>query len=76
MDSIKYYLSTFLTICKSNISNKIKQEFFQAVSISVLLYSCNIWTLTKCLEKKLNGNYTRKLHAILSKSWKQHFPKQ
>ena len=33
-----------------------------------------IWTflLTKRLEKKLDGNYTRMLRAILIKSWQQH----
>ena len=30
------------------------------------------WTLTKRLEKKLDGNYTRMLRAILNKSWRQH----
>ena len=30
------------------------------------------WTLTKQLEKKLDGNYTRMLRAILNKSWRQH----
>ena len=29
-------------------------------------------TLTKRLEKKLDGNYTRMLRAILNKSWRQH----
>ena len=28
--------------------------------------------LTKWLEKKLDGNYTRMLRAILNKSWRQH----
>ena len=30
------------------------------------------WTLTKRLEKKLDGNYTRMLRAILNKSWQRH----
>ncbi len=30
------------------------------------------YTLTKRLEKKLDGNYTRMLRAILNKSWRQH----
>ena len=34
------------------------------------------WTLTKCMEKKLDGNYTRMLRAILNKSWRQHPTKQ
>ena len=40
--------------------------------ISILLYGCTTWTLTKRLEKKLDGNYTRMLWAILNKSWQQH----
>ena len=32
---------------------------------------CTTWTLTKRLEKKLDGNYTRMLRAILNKSWRQ-----
>ena len=39
---------------------------------SILLYGCTTWTLTKRLEKKLDGNYTRMLRAILNKSWRQH----
>ena len=40
--------------------------------VSILLYGCTTWTLTKRLEKKLVGNYTRMLRAILNKSWRQH----
>ena len=40
--------------------------------MSILLYGCTTWTLTKRLEKKLDGNYTRMLWAILNKSWRQH----
>ena len=32
--------------------------------------------LTKHMEKKLDGNYTRMLRATLNKSWKQHPTKQ
>ena len=32
------------------------------------LYGCTTWTLTKHLEKKLDGNYARMLHAVLNKS--------
>ena len=45
---------------------------FQAAVTSILLYVCTTWTLTKRLEKKLDGNYTRMLRAILNKSWRQH----
>ena len=46
--------------------------FFRAAVASILLYGCTTWTLTKRLEKKLDGNYTRMLLAILNKSWRQH----
>ena len=39
--------------------------------MSILLYGCTTWMLTKRLEK-LDGNYTRVLRAILNKSWRQH----
>ena len=50
----------------------MKRSFFQAAVLSILLYGCTTWTLTKRLEKKLDGNYTRMLRAILNKSWRQH----
>ena len=50
----------------------MKRSFFQAAVVSILLYGCTTWTLTKRLEKKLDGNYTRMLWAILNKSWRQH----
>ena len=34
------------------------------------------WTLTKRMEKKFDGNYTRIPRAILNKSWRQHPTKQ
>ena len=50
----------------------MKRSFFQAAVVSILLYGCTTWTLTKRLQKKLDGNYTRMLQAILNKSWRQH----
>ena len=55
-------------IWKSDLTDKMKRSFFQAE----LLYGCTIWTLTKRVEKKLNGNYTKMYRAILNKSWWQH----
>ena len=53
-------------IWKSHLTNKMKRSFFQAAVTSILLYGCTTWTLTKRLEKKLDGNYTRMLCAILN----------
>ena len=50
----------------------MKRSLFQAAVVSILLYGCTTWTLTKRLEKKLDRNYTRMLRAILNKSWRQH----
>ena len=59
-------------IWKSDLTDTIKHSFFQAVVMSILLNGCTTWTQTKQLEKKLDGNYTRMLWAILNKSWRQH----
>ena len=59
-------------IWKSNLTDKMKCSFFQAAVVSILLYGCTTWTLTKRLEKKLDGNYTRMLRVILNRSWQQH----
>ena len=58
-------------IWKSDLTDKMKRNFFQAAVLSILLYGCTTWTLTKWLKKKLDGNYTRMLRAILNKSWRQ-----
>ena len=59
-------------IWKSDVTDKMKHSFFQPAVVSILLYGCTTWMLTKRLEKKLDGNYIRMLRAILNKSWRQH----
>ena len=44
-----------LIIWKSDISDKIKQNFFQPEAVLVLQYGCTTWTLVK----KLDGNYLK-----------------
>ena len=63
-------------IWQSDQTDKMKCSFFQAAIVLILLHGCTTWTLTKWLEKKLDGNYTRMLWAILNKSWRQHLTKQ
>ena len=63
-------------IWKSDLTNKMKHSFFQIAVVSIMLYGCTTWVLTKQMEKKLDGNYTRMLRAILNKSWRQHPTKQ
>ena len=49
----------------------MRRTFLQAAVVSILLYGCTTWRLTKHMEKNLDGNYT-----ILKKSWRQHITKQ
>ena len=63
-------------IWKSYLTDRIKCRFFEAAVMLILLYRCTTWTLTKHMEKKVDGNYTRMLRAILNKSWRQHPTKQ
>ena len=69
-------LDRLSVIWKSDVNDKMKCSFFNAAVVSILLYRCTTWTLTKRMEKKLDGNYTRMLRAILNKSWRQHPTKQ
>ena len=39
----------------------MKHSFFQAAVVSILVYGCTTWTLTKYMEKNLDGNFTRML---------------
>ena len=52
-------------IWKSDLTDKMKRSFFQAAVVSILLYGCTTWTLTKRLERRLDGNYTRMLRSSI-----------
>ena len=56
----------------SMIHGYLSMAVFILIYRSILLYGCTTWTLTKRLKKKLDGNYTRMLRAILNKSWRHH----
>ena len=34
---------------KSDLTDKMKRSFFQSAVVSILLYGCTTWTLTKCM---------------------------
>ena len=59
-------------IWKLDLTDKMKRSFIQPGVVSILLYGYTTWTLTKRLEKMLDGNYTRMLRTILNKSRWQH----
>ena len=58
-------------IWKSDLTDKMK-----AAVVSILLYGCTTWTLTKRMVKRFDDNYTRMLRAILNKSLRQRPTKQ
>ena len=58
-------------IWNSTLSRKMKVRLFIATVESVLLYGSEAWTITKSLEKKIDGCYTRMLRMSLNVSWKQ-----
>jgi len=64
------------SIWKSNLPDELKRNFFRATTGSVLLYGSTTWTLTKKLEKKLDGIFTRMLRAVLNVSWREHPTKE
>ena len=55
-------------IWKSDLTDKMKRSFSRQRSYR---YCCMDTQLGR-LEKKLDGNYTKMLRAILNKSWRQH----
>ena len=65
-------IDSLSVIWKSGLTDKIKHSLFRAAVVSILLYRCTTWTLTK----KLDTNYTRMLRAIFNNSWRQPPTKQ
>ena len=65
-------MSKMEVIWKSNLERKLKINFFRATVETVLLYGCTTWTLTKALERKLDGTYTRLLRTALNIKWQTH----
>ena len=53
------------------LSQKIKIRLFVVTVESVLLYRSECWTFDKCLQKQLDGCYTRMLRMALNVSWKR-----
>ena len=59
-------------VWRSRLRRQIKERLFIATVESVLLYGAETWTLTKTLEKQLNGCYTRMLRMAFNVSYKDH----
>ena len=48
------------------VTTKEFKDKTKAAVVSILLYGCTTWTLTKRLEKKLDGNYTSNLEQVMA----------
>ena len=62
-------------LCRETRQEIQVRNLRQAAVVSILLYGCTSWTLTKRTEEKIDGNYTRMLRAILNESWRQRHTK-
>ena len=61
-------------IWTSQLPKPLKLEIFRASVEPILLYGSQTWTLSKKLEKRLDGTYTRLLMRAQNLSWKRHPP--
>ena len=55
------------------ISRKTKVTFFKTVVLSVFLYGCETWKLTKGEEKKLDTSQTKCLKKMFRIRWQQQY---
>ena len=69
-------LNNMTRIWKSHMSRRVKLSFFLATVESILLYGSETWTMTKTLERSLDGCYTRMLRTALNISWRLHMPNE
>ena len=59
-------------IWTSKLHVSIKIQLFKTLIVPILLYGCETWTLSKRMEKRLDGVYTRLLMRVKNLSWKHH----
>ena len=59
-------------IWNTKLRRQMKERLFLATVESVLLYGSETWTLTRTMEKQLDGCYTRLLRMAMGVSWKDH----
>ena len=59
-------------IWSSQLTNEFKMKIFRATVEPILLYGSETWTLSRKLERRLDGTYTRLLMRAQNLSWKRH----
>ena len=58
-------------VWSSKLSKRIKIQLFRATTETILLYGSSTWTLTKQVERALDGTYTRMLRKVLNIGWNE-----
>merc|ERR1712048_1553818 len=56
----------------SSLDRNFKLKIFKTAIEPILLYGSETWTLSKKLERRLDGTYTRLLMRAQNLSWKRH----
>ena len=59
-------------IWKSNLDNKIKVQTFKTLIEPILLYGSETWTMTRAMEKSIDGCYTNLLKKVQNLNWADH----
>ena len=59
-------------IWSSQLTNEFKIKIFKATVEPIILYGSETWTLSRKLERRLDGTYTRLLMRAQNLSWKRH----
>ena len=60
------------TICEYSTPYYFSLILIISIQLNGFKYcGCTTWTMTKCIQKRLNGNCTRMLWVIQNKPWKQ-----
>ena len=63
-------------IWKSHLNKNIKLQIFKTIIEPILLYGSETWTLSKKMEARLDGTYTRLLMRVQNISWESHLTKK
>ena len=59
-------------IWTSHLTRQLKVKIFRATIEPILLYGSETWTLSRKLEQRLDGTYTRLLMRAQNLCWKRH----
>ena len=59
-------------IWQSNLPNALKLQTFKTLIEPILLYGSETWTMTRAMEKSIDGCYTNRLKRVQNLNWVDH----